>query len=279
MARVEQTWGSEETWAATDRYVARTLLLRKGASPGPMRHPDRDKTLRVQHGVVTVRIALETSEAIRDAHPGETVYIGPGVRHCFTAVSDAEIIEVSTPDRSPAAEGTAREATAKGAAPPPGSASLDPIASGELDPELVIDDPEIVAAPPPRPAVERPGAPVVVVVEDDLQIQDLLVRALGSRHTVHRADDGAQALALLSALPAVDLVITDLMMPRMNGLDLVRELKADPVRGRVPVIILTARASSTDVAAAINAGARSYVTKPFKLKELLAQVEKITGAR
>jgi CheY-like chemotaxis protein/quercetin dioxygenase-like cupin family protein len=272
MARVERSWGSEETWAATDRYIARTIFLRKGASTEPMRHADRDKTLRVQHGVVTVHIALETSEAVRDARPGETVHIAPGVAHRFSAVSEAEIVEVSAPERSPATE-----PEAGGAAQP--SRSLVPISIAPEDLELVIDDPEIVAPQPPRPAVEVLGAPVVVVVEDDPQIQDLLVRALGSRHTVHRADDGAQGLALLSALPAVDLVITDLMMPRMSGLDLLRELKADPVRSRVPVIILTARSSSTDVAAAINAGARSYVTKPFKLKELLIQVDKITGAR
>jgi mannose-6-phosphate isomerase-like protein (cupin superfamily) len=219
MARVEQPWGTEETWATTDRYMARTIFLRKGASTGPMCHPDRDKTLRVQQGVVTLHIALEASEAVRDARPGEAVYIAPGVGHRFTAVSDAEIIEVSTPEHSQAA------------APPARSASPGPMLP-EPDLELVIDDPEIVEAPPPRPAVDRPGAPVVVVVEDDLQIQDLLVRALGSRHTVHRADDGSQALALLSALPAVDLVITDLMMPRMTGLDLLRELKVDPVRDR-----------------------------------------------
>jgi CheY-like chemotaxis protein len=120
---------------------------------------------------------------------------------------------------------------------------------------------------------------VLVIIEDDLLIQDILLRAFGGTYTIHRADDGAHGLALIRALPRVDLVITDVMMPRMSGLELLRLLKSDPVRKGIPVIMLTARASSADVAAAINAGARSYVTKPFKLKELVGQVEKILAAR
>jgi len=270
MARVEHPWGSEETWAETERYVGRTLVLRAGASTESRRHDQRDKTLRVQRGLLTVELDLDGIPQSQVARPGQSVHVPAGVLHRLVAISESEVVEVSTPEPRHRAEAPAQPA---------------PLAPAELlDPDFVIDDPEDEGPPPappapPQPAVLRPGAKVVVVVEDDLSIQDILVRALGARYTVHRADDGAQALALLQTLSAVDLVVTDLMMPRMNGLDLVRRIKADPALARVPIIVLTARTASSDVAEAINAGARSYLTKPFKLKELLTQVDKIAGAR
>jgi CheY-like chemotaxis protein/quercetin dioxygenase-like cupin family protein len=269
MPRVEHPWGSEEIWAATERYVGKTILLHAGASTTPERHPRRDKTLRVQRGLVTLHLDRDGAVGSRQVRPGESVHVPAGATHRLVAVTDAEIVEVSTPDPDEGGRLQARPA---------------PAPVQELpDPDSIIDDRQQAGpAPPPlppRPAVLRLGAKVVVVVEDDLPIQDILVRALGVRYTVHRADDGVQGLALLEALPPVDLVVTDLMMPRMNGLELLKRLRADPARNRVPVIILTARTASGDVAEAINAGARSYLTKPFKLKELLAQVEKIMGVR
>jgi CheY-like chemotaxis protein/quercetin dioxygenase-like cupin family protein len=299
MPRVDHPWGSEEAWAETDRYVGRTIIVRTGASTGPLRHDGRDKTLRLVRGLLTVELDVEGAPTSRVLRPGQFIHVPARTPHRLVAVTEAEIVEVSTPDAMVGAQGPPQTplTAALPAAPPPvptGRASAPPLPTGRApvppaavevdDPEFIIDDPEDLGPapaprPPPQPASLRPGAKVVVVVEDDLQIQDILVRALGVRYTIYRADDGVQGLALLEALPPVDLVITDLMMPGMNGLDLLRHLKADPVRKGVPVIILTARAASGDVASAINAGARSYLTKPFKLKELLAQVEKVVGVR
>jgi CheY-like chemotaxis protein/mannose-6-phosphate isomerase-like protein (cupin superfamily) len=272
MPLVDHPWGSEETWAATDRYVGKTILLRAGASTGPLCHRERDKTLRVQRGRVTITVEIDGGRRVHDAHPRDTAYVPAGVTHQLTAVTDSELIEVSAPERARVGD-VAPRLPSRG----PGAAAA---AVTESDLEIVIDDPVVASAAdakPPRPVVQKEGAPVVVVVEDDLLIQDILVRALGTRHTVYCADDGVSALALIMKLPRVDLVITDLMMPRMNGLELMRNLKADRARSRVPVIMLSARAASADVANAINAGARSYVTKPFKLKELMAQVDRITS--
>ncbi len=267
MARLDHPWGSEETWAETDRYVGKTILLRAGASTGPLRHERRDKTLRVQRGVVTVFLDLDGAPQSSEVRAGQSIHVRARLLHRLEATTDAELVEVSTPDPDPR-----------------GEFRPTPVAPEPPDPDSIIDDPQPAgparaAPPPPRPAVLRHGAKVIVVVEDDLPIQDILVRALGARYTVHRADDGAQALALLEALPPVDLVVTDLMMPRLSGLELLRRLKADPARRGIPVIFLTARTAGADVAEAINAGARSYLTKPFKLKELLAQVDKVTPRR
>jgi CheY-like chemotaxis protein len=267
MAVVEHPWGSEETWAATDLYAARTVVLRAGTTAGPFGKTHRDRSIRVQRGVVTAHVDGE--RVPRTLRAGESFHVRAGTGCSLRVTAEAEVVEVSA-DRA-----RAEAALLATAAAPDG--------------EIVIDDadvieeavPSLVSSLPraPRPAVDRPGAPVVLVVEDDLLIQDILVRAFGASYTVYRADDGAQGLELVRALPRVDLVVTDLMMPRMSGIDLLRHVKADVAKSRIPIIMLTARATSADVAAAINAGARSYVTKPFKLKELVGQVDKIVATQ
>jgi CheY-like chemotaxis protein/mannose-6-phosphate isomerase-like protein (cupin superfamily) len=261
MPRVEHPWGSEETWAETSRYVARTILLRAGASTGTLRHPARDKTLRVQRGRVLVLVDPERSSESCELRAGEWMHLVAGAPHALSALTDAEIVEVSTPE--PISAGTAVEVP---------------------DPDIIIDDAEeVVESPPafavPLPAVAHENAKVVLVVEDDLPIQDILVRGIGTRFTVYRADDGIQALALLRALPKIDLIVTDLAMPRLNGLDLMHHLRADLTKNKIPIIVLTARTTSKDVALAINAGARSFIPKPFKLKELLSLIDKALAPR
>lgn len=101
------------------------------------------------------------------------------------------------------------------------------------------------------------------------------MRALGD---VVTAVDGQDALEKARSRTP-DVVVTDLMMPRMDGLTLAKQLKHDPHLARVPVVMLTARTGPRDVIAGINAGARFYVTKPFKTEELILKVRKALGQR
>jgi CheY-like chemotaxis protein len=140
----------------------------------------------------------------------------------------------------------------------------------EADAEVELD----VPAPSAMPS---DSAPVVVVADDDPTIRAMLVRALGSTYTVYEASDGQEAHQLLSAIPAPDALICDVMMPRMDGLALVKILRKDPILQRVPVLFLTAKGSALDVVGGINAGARHYVTKPFKIADVLAKVAAMTG--
>ncbi len=103
----------------------------------------------------------------------------------------------------------------------------------------------------------------------------MIQRMLSSLADVVTATDGEQALALLSKGPPVHLLITDWMMPRKDGLSLVREMKADDRLKNIPVVLLTAKSSPRDVIAGINSGARHYLTKPFKPDELIAKVKKV----
>lgn len=150
-----------------------------------------------------------------------------------------------------------------------------------------IPAPAAVRPPAPAPAPPTPASPVghasgatrplILVVEDDDTLRRMLVRILGELGTVREARDGAEGLELASAEPMPRLVVTDLMMPRMDGLELARQLKRDPRTSRIPIVMLTAKGGPKDVIDGVNAGARFYVTKPFKVDELKTKAKKALG--
>ncbi|GAB4260724.1 MAG: hypothetical protein Kow0092_09730 [Deferrisomatales bacterium] len=114
---------------------------------------------------------------------------------------------------------------------------------------------------------------VVLVVDDDPSIFPLLEAVLSSE-AVHLegASDGPGALQAVDGGLAPDLVLLDVMMPGMNGLEVLRRLKERPGFDQVPVILLTARSQTEDVVRGLEGGASDYVTKPFDLAELRARV-------
>jgi two-component system, OmpR family, response regulator MprA len=110
----------------------------------------------------------------------------------------------------------------------------------------------------------------LLIVDDDRDLRDSLHRALGyAGYAVATAADGAEALAAVALAP-VDLIILDVLMPMLNGLDTCRAL-----RGRgdaTPVLVLTARDAIDDRVAGLEAGADDYLVKPFALRELVARI-------
>jgi DNA-binding response OmpR family regulator len=116
-----------------------------------------------------------------------------------------------------------------------------------------------------------------MVVEDDPAIREMLVRSLAAHYCVYEASDGQEALDALTRYAAPDLLVLDVMMPRMDGLALARALKGEGKTKTVPIIFLTGLDSAKDVVQGINAGARHYLTKPFKIQDLLSKVSKILG--
>ncbi|MFC7924417.1 SpoIIE family protein phosphatase [Streptomyces cinereoruber] len=120
----------------------------------------------------------------------------------------------------------------------------------------------------------RPGAPArVLIADDNADMREYLTRLLrGAGHSVHAVEDGRQALDAVRA-EAPDVVVSDVMMPRLNGLDLVRALRADPRTASVPVLLLSARAGQEASIEGLRAGADDYLVKPFAAAELLARVE------
>lgn len=129
-------------------------------------------------------------------------------------------------------------------------------------------------------AKDAPKAIKILVVEDDTDLALMLRKMISTLGTVEVAYDGDEALKKLSVEPNTwNLVVTDVMMPKVDGLELARRMKKDTHLSRVPVIILTAKAGAADTVAGINAGARFYVTKPFQQDQLLAKVKKALGIR
>lgn len=121
--------------------------------------------------------------------------------------------------------------------------------------------------------------PRILVVEDEPDLRGMLQRILSTIAEVAVANDGLDALERIRGGFTPDLIVSDVMMPRMDGLTLAKELKKDSALARVPLVMLTAKTAAKDVIAGINAGARAYVTKPFKTDELLSKVKKALGQK
>jgi len=110
----------------------------------------------------------------------------------------------------------------------------------------------------------------ILVVDDDRAVRESLRRSLQfNGYEVEVASDGAEALARVSAV-APDALVVDVMMPRLDGLETTRALRA--AGSDLPILVLTARDAITDRVAGLDAGADDYLTKPFALEELLARL-------
>jgi DNA-binding response OmpR family regulator len=115
----------------------------------------------------------------------------------------------------------------------------------------------------------------IVVADDDTDIRELVAFKLrASGHDVVAVADGPGAVeACVEQVP--DLVVLDVMMPGLSGLDACRALRLHPILGEVPVILLTARAQEVDIEDGFDAGADDYVVKPFSPRELVARVARV----
>jgi len=110
----------------------------------------------------------------------------------------------------------------------------------------------------------------VLVVEDEAIIQDAIALALSEEgYNVLLAEDGYKALQIAKTAPRLDLIILDLMLPSINGLDLCRILRHEA--NSVPVLMISARGNETDRIAGLEVGADDYLSKPFGMRELVAR--------
>jgi CheY-like chemotaxis protein len=127
-----------------------------------------------------------------------------------------------------------------------------------------------MSAAPQPPKVKK----LVLVAEDDPSIAAMLLRILRQDYEVVHVSDGAAALQRAATAPRPDLLMLDIMMPNMDGLEVSRRVRLNPELKKIPIIFLTAKSTPTDVIKGIQHGARSYITKPFKLDDVLSKVKK-----
>ncbi|MDT0481043.1 SpoIIE family protein phosphatase [Streptomyces doebereineriae] len=118
---------------------------------------------------------------------------------------------------------------------------------------------------------DRPHRARLLVVDDNADMRAYLTQLLQPDYDVLLAADGRAALEMALAQP-VEMVLSDVMMPRMDGFELVRALRADPRTARLPIVLLTARAGEEESVQGRHAGADDYLAKPFSARQLLARV-------
>jgi DNA-binding response OmpR family regulator len=113
----------------------------------------------------------------------------------------------------------------------------------------------------------------LLIVEDETRMADLLRKGLSEEgHIVTCASNGAEGLALAKAYE-FDVIVLDVMMPKLNGYELAKRLRAEKVR--TPILMLTAKDSVPDVVRGLDVGADDYVTKPFSFEELVARLRAV----
>lgn len=144
------------------------------------------------------------------------------------------------------------------------------------EPQTDVVENEDIQSPPAVSLAERKYA--VLVVEDNKDLLNLTSDALGQWFRVFKAADGGQALEVLQA-EDIDVIVSDVMMPVMNGLELCRRVKSDVNYSHIPVILLTAKTTVEAKVEGFECGADAYVEKPFAMKQLYLQIMNLLKMR
>lgn len=120
--------------------------------------------------------------------------------------------------------------------------------------------------------------PVILLVDDEEEILDLLQRILRDKYTTLRAENGSMALKLLME-ESIQLVVSDVMMPEMDGFELCKQIKSKIEFSHIPVILLTAKNTLNSKVQGLELGADAYIEKPFSKEHLLAQIASLLANR
>jgi adenylate cyclase len=117
--------------------------------------------------------------------------------------------------------------------------------------------------------------PRILIVDDNETNRDILMTRLGAHgYELAQAADGEEALAAAKSL-LPDLILLDVMMPKLDGVEVCRRLKSDPAMPFTPIILVTAKSDTKDIVAGLNAGADEYLTKPIDQAALVARVNSV----
>lgn len=125
---------------------------------------------------------------------------------------------------------------------------------------------------------KSPELPRILLVEDNADLRYYLTKSLREQFNLMEAEDGEQGISLaIQEVP--DLIISDLMMPKVNGMQLCQQLKENEKTSHIPIIMLTAKADQQTKIGGLETGADDYIYKPFEMTELLARINNLIGNR
>jgi len=130
-----------------------------------------------------------------------------------------------------------------------------------------------------KPNVVALPSPTILIVEDD-EVTSYMLEFLLQRegYTVTKANDGKEALKLIENSKPFDIVLLDIMIPYINGFELVSHIRAQPAWEKTPVLMLSGKSQEKDIIKALDSGATDYIVKPFQPGEVLARIRKATSA-
>jgi len=120
--------------------------------------------------------------------------------------------------------------------------------------------------------------PVIIRVDDDEHVSYLLDFLLERNgYTVIKANDGREFIDIFEIGLAPDLILLDIMLPFVDGFELIKKIRSCPEWEDVPILVLSGRESEKDIVHGLNAGANDYVIKPFQPMELIARINRLLG--
>lgn len=123
-----------------------------------------------------------------------------------------------------------------------------------------------------------PGGEAILIVDDEQELREFICEELSAHYRILQADNGQQALELLQQ-ENVQLIVTDVMMPVMNGIELCKRVKGDMRYCHIPIVVLTAKVSLQDHLDALSSQADAYIEKPFSIVQLKAQIDNLIRGR
>lgn len=126
--------------------------------------------------------------------------------------------------------------------------------------------------------IETEDSQTILIVEDNKELRDFMKDCLEDHYTIIESENGLDALKLLDS-NNFDVIISDIMMPKMDGLEFCHELKSDPAYSHIPIILLSAKTDTTTKIEGLKKGADIYMEKPFSIEQLKAQVASIIENR
>jgi len=128
-------------------------------------------------------------------------------------------------------------------------------------------------------ALDAQGSQNKVLIVEDSKLVHRMYDLMLTQYTLVHCTDGLDAMQKLGDHPDADLILLDLNMPRMSGLEFLKTIKKDPVFSQIPVVIVSTEGKEEDTNRGLEAGAAGYVTKPFQREDILEAVQNTMGAQ